>query len=233
MEEVSIFTQPVIDDRWDVATPSVSASAHDDTQSGRCRPSQVHDFAEARLEKQYIFLGLLAKRFKRDPSPKPDLSGVSVTVLDLDEGEEQALRLGGDSDPLKPLVYKPADGVPDDPTEETLRQIIDEFNQRLAGHLDVDPEVTLPWLNTLVDLVLRDETLRGQARDNDPDDFEDSLDLQRAIGEAVRGLGGDTVNLTEGFRDDEAVRQATIQAVSQMAHIFATHSGGKRSAENG
>ncbi|NPC98743.1 type I restriction endonuclease subunit R [Nocardioides sp. zg-DK7169] len=194
--------------------------------------SQVHDFAEAALEKQHLFLGLLNKRFRRDPSPRPDLSGVAVRLLEVEEGAVASLVFGNEPEDLAPPEFGVSDGVREDPVEETLRHIIDEFNARLAdAGVEVSTENSPAWLDALVGLVLNDEGLRGQARDNDPDDFEDSLDLQIAVAEAVRGFGDDAAALAQGFHSDGDVQRAVVQAVSQLAHVYATQRTGRHQPE--
>lgn len=184
--------------------------------------SQITDFAEAGLEKRYIFLSLLAKRFKRDPSPRPDLSGLTIALSDLVEGDERNLGLTEGDGTLDPIKFPVSEGMPGETIEETLRKIIDEFNARIGEHVDVDEGVAVSWIRALVDLVLRDEALRSQAGQNDPDDFEDSPRLGVAVDEAVRTLGGDLDTLSGSFLDNDAVRAAVLAAVSKMAHTFAT-----------
>lgn len=194
--------------------------------------SQINDFAEAGLEKRYIFLSLLAKRFTRDPSPRPDLSGLTIALSDLVADEERNLGLTGGDGTLDAVEFPVSEGMPGETIEETLRQIIDEFNARIGVHIDVDDDVAVSWIRALVDLVLRDEALRSQAAQNDPDDFEDSPRLTVAVNEAVRTLGDDLGSLSDSFLGNNDVRAAVFAAVSQMAHTFANdQTTGKRRSE--
>lgn len=194
--------------------------------------SQVTDFAEAALEKRYIFFSLLAKRFNRTPGPRPDISGLTISLTELVEADEQNLGLTSGDGELDPPTFPVSEGEITNAAEETLREIIDEFNSRIGDHVDVDNEVAVEWVSKLVELVLRNEALRLQARDNAPDDFEDSPDLSAAVGDAVRTLGDDLSVLSESYANDRGFQTLVLSAVSQMSHVFATEPmKGKRRAD--
>lgn len=191
--------------------------------------SQVYDYAEADLERRFVLYRLLAKRLGGDGNPRADLSGIKIDVLDLIEGDQSDLALDAEGNPIAPPDYTVVEGAAEDPIEETLRDIIDEFNARVMDRLGVDPDVAMPWVEALVDRILKDQTLVDQARANPADDFTDSLALQQAIAAAIRSVDGDLTTLTGAFHDDRATRQAITEAIGRVAHVYVTQPGsGKR-----
>lgn len=174
--------------------------------------SQIVDYEDADLEKLSVFArGLLPNLKTIDVTPPIDIGSVEMTHYSLRNKKVHTIDLSGG----EIQGINPGQGVPTDPTTDTLAHIVEKMNELFAG--DLTEEDKLNYARTIRDKVLENKTVVQQLRTNSK---EQAMlgDFPNAMLDAIIGSMGAHENMAKQVLGEERVQQGFARLLLDMIY---------------
>lgn len=148
--------------------------------------AQIFDYGDSELEQHYHFFKALGQLLKEEYlRQEVDLTGVLLTHYRLKEQETRSLKLGGESQPLRPLSGIGSGSTQDDEAVP-LSELIAAVNELFEGELtDAD---RIAYVDHVVGKLLEKDHLKEQARYNTKEQFSLGSFNEELINTVIEGL---------------------------------------------
>ena len=162
--------------------------------------AQVLPFADADLEKLYVFARHLRRLLKMDPEPLPRevQQNIDMESYRIQETSKGGIGLDRNAGPLHPISAKGVRGI--SPEElEPLSRIIAELNERFGLNLGPEHRVTLGQMMARLD---DDAALDASARVNTRENVR--LTFDQKVEDVIQEIVDSNFNLYKRITDDRS-----------------------------
>jgi type I restriction enzyme R subunit len=184
--------------------------------------SQIINYGDTDLEKRSIFFRLLDRLLQpHQHADVLDLTGVTLKRIKQRKVGTTHLDLaGGESKALNPITGA-GSREKRDPQLVLLEQVLARLNELFADE-DFTEEQQRTWVEGLVSVLLSDEKLKLQAKNNTKEQFLSSPDLRDAVIFAVLGNQTSHNRMADIFHGDTQKEGVLVDALGELLHARTT-----------
>lgn len=176
--------------------------------------SQIYNYGDSDLEKRAIYFKHLLPLLRVNDARIPmDLSEVTLAKYALKNKGTTQLELST-GDPLKPLDAA-GSGQTKDPVLATWEEVIQQANLPFEGE---EMDAVAHFVEGVKRELVKNETLRTQARNNSRSHFSNSPDLESAVTDAVSGSMESHYNLSLQALGDKTRMKALLKMLSELVY---------------